>query len=111
MGPRVRDYYCNVKGFASGCRQGLQLASKSATCRQGLQLVVCLWLCVSDCACGPLLVIVCLWFVCLWLRLCVVFLWSCCVVVCCVLRSGGAHCDLALAAEVRRGTLPASARG
>ena len=29
------------------------------------------------------------------------FLWLCCLVVCCVLRSG-IHCDLALAVEVRQ---------
>ena len=36
----------------------------------------------------------------LWLWLCIVCLLLCCAVVCCVLRSGSAHCDLALAVEV-----------
>ena len=104
----VLDFACGSSGL------GLLMLSRSSVsswhpkvlpCRQGLQLVVCLWLCVSDC------VIVCLW---LWLWLficdCACVLWSCCAVVCYLLRSGSVHCDLALAVEVRRGTLPSGTR-
>ena len=79
-------------------------------------MIVCLWLCVCDrvfdCACDCVLVVV---FVCLWsclvacvcvlwvcfvgCVLCIVCFWLCCVL--CVLRSCSAHCDLALAVEVR----------
>ena len=35
VGPRVWDCYFDVKEFVSGCRQGLQLASKSAALSPG----------------------------------------------------------------------------
>ena len=61
-------------------------------------VILCLWLCACDCVCG--------WSVCggvLCLCIVVVLCWLC--IVSCVfvgtLRSGSAHCDPALAVEVR----------
>ena len=79
----VGGFYFRAREFASGCRQGLQLASKSAILQPPatqnatdththtgiyIAVVVCLWLCLSA-------VLVCLWL-CRWV-LCVVVVVVC----------------------------------